>query len=181
MKKNLIIIPYEGFSEEDLYNFMNILDGKKYIATPDKEIAIGKFGSKVIPDFSIDDVFINDYKIYDRLIIIADKGYKILLKYPQIVPLFVRYKNFGKTIILSSLAQYAMAKLGLIFDMIITYNKKEFPKYYEKFLQYNLKVVDLPYVIDKGIITTRGRDDILSLRLDLKRIEEEIQNPLNIF
>lgn len=175
MKMNLIVIPNKGFSEEDIYYFIKILDGSKYIATPDNYIAIGKYKSKIVPDFSIEELLDKDI-IFDRIIFIADKGYKILLKYPEVLALFTRYKTLRKTVILSSLAQYLFAKERLIYDMIITYNKEEFPEYYDKFSRYKLKIVDYPFVLDKGIITVKGRDSILDLELHLNELEKEMND-----
>ncbi|MEM1688275.1 MAG: hypothetical protein QXM04_02715, partial [Nanopusillaceae archaeon] len=79
MRYHLIILPTKGFSEEDLVNFIEIIKGKVYVATPNKKVAIGKYGSKIFPDFSIKEIFLLKDTFFDDLIIISDDGFKELL------------------------------------------------------------------------------------------------------
>lgn len=175
METNIIIIPKRGFSEEDLLYFIDNLEGKTYVATYNRVISVGKFGSKVIPDFSVEEVFYMHSVLFDRIIFIADEGYKYFLKYTEIPSLFARYKYSRRTIILSSLSQYAFAKMGLLNGYIITYNYEEFPEYLEKFREFGIKFANYPYVFMNNVITVKGRENILELLTDLKRIEEEIR------
>ncbi|MEM1684254.1 MAG: hypothetical protein QW038_01810 [Nanopusillaceae archaeon] len=172
MKYHLMILPTRGFSEEDVVNFAEILKGKLYVATPDKKIAIGRYGSKIFPDFSIKEIFLLKDTFFDDLIIVSDKGFKELL-IQEISAIFARFFYSKKPVILSSLAQIGIAKMGLINGKIITFNNIDFPEYMKIISDLKINFIDLPYYIDNNLITTKGREFIFDLQdflLDLNLI-----------
>ncbi len=162
MRYHLIILPTSGFSEEDVVNFLDILDGKIYVATPFKKVAIGKYKSKIYPDFSIEEVFLLKESFFDSLIIIADKGYKELMT-NEVASIFSRFYYGKKPVILSSLAQIGLAKMELILGKTITFNNVEFPEYLEEIFKLKVRFIDLPYYVDGNLITTKGRESIYDL------------------
>ena len=161
-RTHLIILPTRGFSEEDLVNFLDILNGKIYVAIPFKKVAIAKYGSKVYPDFSTEEIFLLKDTFFDSLIVIADKGFREFID-SEIASIFTRFYHAKKPVILSSLAQIAFAKMDLLLGRTITFNVDEFPEYLKTVLKLKVRFADLPYVVDGNLITTKGRDAIYDL------------------
>ncbi|MEM4511614.1 MAG: DJ-1/PfpI family protein, partial [Nanopusillaceae archaeon] len=162
MKYHLVILPTRGFSEEDLVNFIEIIKGKVYVATSNKKVAIGKYGSKVFPDFSIKEIFLLKETFFDDLIIISDEGFRELL-IPEVSAIFARFLHSKKPVILSSLAQIGIAKMELINGRTITFNNIDFPKYIKTIRNLKVNFIDLPCYIDNNLITTKGREFIFDL------------------
>lgn len=162
MKRHLIILPRRNFSEEDLFNFLDIIKGKIYIATINREIAYGNYKSLVYPDFSIEEIFKMSSNPFDSIIFIADKGYKDLI-IPEVKALFARFLNLMKPVVLSSLSQVAMAKMGLLYNRIVTFDNVNYPEYEKILLKYGVKVVDSPFYRDNNLISTKGKDSIYLL------------------
>ena len=175
MKMNLIILPSKGFDEDDLFNFLDILDGRTYIAIKDRKIGIGKYKSKVLPDFDVHEIFLMKENHFDRLIYISDEGYKEFLDV-EFQAIFTRFIDSYRTVILSSLSQIAFLKSGLLAGRTITYNYDEYPQYLKYFPDYGVKLVtNADYVVDRNLITVKGRDSIYTLGEKLKEIEEELK------
>ncbi|MEM0379325.1 MAG: DJ-1/PfpI family protein [Nanopusillaceae archaeon] len=162
MRYHLIILPTKGFSEEDLVNFIEIIKGKVYVATPNKKVAIGKYGSKIFPDFSIKEIFLLKDTFFDDLIIISDDGFKELLT-PEVSAIFARFLYSKKPVILSSLAQIGIAKMELINGRMITFNNIDFPEYMKVVRNLKVSFIDLPCYIDDNLITTKGREFVFDL------------------
>jgi len=175
MKMNLIILSSKGFDEDDLFNFLDILDGRTYIAIKNRKIGIGKYKSKVLPDFDVHEIFLMRENHFDRLIYISDEGYKEFLNVDS-QAIFTRFINSYRTVILSSLSQIAFLKSGLLAGRTITYNYDEYPQYLKYFPDFGVKLVtNADYVVDRNLITVKGRDSIYNLGEKLKEIEEELK------
>ncbi|MGC9079650.1 MAG: hypothetical protein ACP5G1_02845 [Nanopusillaceae archaeon] len=178
MKLNLIVLPKKGFHEDDLFNFLDILDGRTYVATQNKDIAIGKYKSKVVPDFDVEDIFLLQTADYDRIIFIADEGFKYFNN-NEIYGLFVRFLNSYKTVILSSLAQIAFARAGLLTGRTIVYNNDDYPEYINELREYGITINTVEdYYVDRNLITVKGRDSIYELGKKLEKIENNIKEYL---
>lgn len=176
---NLIILPRRGFDEDDLFNFLDILDGRNYIAIKDREIGIGKYKSKVLPDFDIHEIFLMKENHFDRLIFIADKGYKDFMDV-ETQAIFTRFINSYRTVILSSLSQIAFLRTGLLVGKTIVYNYDEYPEYLKYFQNSGVKLItNYDYYVDKNLITVKGRDSIYNLGENLRKIEEDIEKLFN--
>ncbi|MGC9133152.1 MAG: hypothetical protein ACP5GJ_01985 [Nanopusillaceae archaeon] len=178
MKMNLIVLPRRGFDDDDLFNFFDILDGRNYVAIPKREISIGRYKSKVLPDFDTHEIFLMKENHFDRIIFIADRGYKEFMDV-EIQSIFTRFLNSYRTVILSSLAQIAFLKSGLLVGRSIVYNYDEFPEYLKYFENSGVKLItNHNYFVDRNLITVKGRDSIYELGENLKNIEEEIQKSI---
>jgi hypothetical protein len=58
----------------------------------------------------------------------------------------------------------------------ITYNYDEYPQYLKYFPDFGVKLVtNADYVVDRNLITVKGRDSIYTLGEKLKEIEEELK------
>ncbi len=175
MKLNLIIIPSKKFSEDDLYNFMDILDGKTYVANIKRNVSIGKYKSLVFPDFDINEIFMMRDHYFDRLIFLADEGFKEFINI-KIAAIFTRYLNLYKTVILSTLAPIAFIKMNLLHGKKIVFNYEEFPEYLKIVEKYRAEFLSgYSYFVDKNLITVKGRETIYELGEDLLEIEKELK------
>ncbi|BBL45822.1 protease I [Nanobdella aerobiophila] len=176
MKMNLIVLPRKKFNDDDLFNFLDILDGTNYIANKNREVSTGIYNTKVLPDFDINEIFTMKENHFDRIIFISDEGFKDFLSL-EIQAIFTRFLNSFKTVILCSLAQIAFLKMGLLTGRSITYNYDEFPEYIKYFNNSGVKLITKhEYYVDKNLITLKGRDSIYNLGEDLNRIEENMEN-----
>jgi len=160
---NLILLPRRGFFDEDLLNLIEILNQKVFVATKNKEIAIGKNGTKIIPDFSISEILKFSTNAFDNLFIVADEGWKDLYDI-ETKMMIARFSIYPRKIIAISLAPLLLAKTGFLTGKIITYNNKEFPEYEKIFLKYGVKLIDLPVFKHDNIITCKGRESISLLK-----------------
>ena len=159
----LIILPLKGFNDYDLLNFLEICNDKAFVATYDRELAIGKYGSKVVPDFSFERILRFKSSPFDTLVIIADEGWKSL-DIPEVKIITAGFLVPNKKIIAISLAPVLLSKFGFLKGKIATYNYEEFPKY-EKILRTNgVKVTNFPVFKDGNIITCKGGDSVFIIK-----------------
>ncbi|HIP66557.1 MAG TPA: hypothetical protein EYH09_00300 [Candidatus Nanopusillus sp.] len=155
----LILIPLRGFHDQDLLELIDILKDKVYVATENREVAIGKLGTKVLPDFSFKEILYINSNPFDKLIIIADEGWK-RLDLPEVKTIIAGFLYGYKTVIIISLAPVLLAQFGFLAGKIVTYNNKEFPQYEPLLIKYGVKVVDFPVFKDGYIISARGRESV---------------------
>ena len=156
---NLILIPRRGFFDEDLLNLAEIINQRFFIATKNREIAIGKYGTRVIPDFSIYEILKSTINAFDNLFIIADEGWKDLYD-TDTKTLIARFSVYPRKIFAISLAPILLAKSGFLAGKIATYNNKDFPEYEKLFMKYGVRLVDFPVFKHENIITCKGRETL---------------------
>jgi len=159
----LILLPKRDFHDKDLLNFVEIVNDKTYIATQGRDIAIGKYGTKVIPDFSFESILKFKTNPFDRIVLIADEGWKELY-IPEIKTIVAGFMVPQKEIIAISLAPITLAKFGFLAGKIITFNYDEYPKYEHVFYKYGARVTTFPVFKDGNIATCKGRDSIFLLK-----------------
>jgi len=158
----LIILPTKGFHDQDLLEIIEILNENIYVATRNREIAIAKMGTKVLPDFSFKEILYMHSNPFDKLIIIADEGWKEL-ELPEVKTIVSGYLFSNKIVVAISLAPVLLAKFGFLAGKIVTYNS-EYPKYEKLLIKYGARVVDFPTFKDGNLISAKGRDSIKMIK-----------------
>lgn len=158
----LILLPLRGFHDKDLLELVDVLKDRIYVATENREIAIGKLGTKVLPDFSFKEILYIKSNPFDKLVIIADEGWK-KLDLPEVKTIIAGFLYGYKTVIIISLAPVLLAKFGFLAGKIVTYNNRDFPQYEGFLMKCGVKVVDFPVFKDGNIISSRGRESVRML------------------
>ncbi len=167
----LILLPPTGYWDADLLDLLSLFPDHEniYIVTPNREVAYGKLGGKVIPDYSIRDILELTARPFDRIIIIADEGWEVL--YDDIDAKTLVAGFLSKEIIAISLAPLLLAKWGFLKGKIATGNYKIYPELSREFIRYGAKPVSLPTFRDGNIITCMGREAVKVLEKYIEKID----------
>ncbi|KKP36615.1 MAG: ThiJ/PfpI domain protein [Candidatus Peregrinibacteria bacterium GW2011_GWA2_33_10] len=145
MPKFLFIIAQEGFRDEELKIPFSILDKagiECYKASPIKDLAFGKLGLQISPDFSIKEI---DYKDFDGICIVGGPGATELKKYPETLELIKNFFNAGKLTTAICIGPSILGAAGILKDKKITL----FP---DRIAIDELKKVGAQILIEKDLV-----------------------------
>ncbi len=152
MKKIVMIIPHEGFRDEELLQTKEVLEKNGIevkVASTKLGVALGKLGAKIIPDMLFSDISVNDF---DAIVFVGGPGSVQYWDDQKAHKLLKKADSSGKVVAGICSAAVTLAKAGILKGKRATVFAGDSQELINEGVNYTAKAVER----DGNIITANG-------------------------